>query len=76
MVLVEIVAGSIFSLKNANTRRLRGTPVAPLAGFTETTVGAVLSVSVVNDELNVTAKAFPAKSFTLGSVAPPKTRAV
>jgi hypothetical protein len=43
IVLVEIVAGSIFSLRVTVTAVLTATPVAPLVGETDTTVGGVVS---------------------------------
>ena len=45
-VVAAIVAGFIASLKVALTTWLMGTPVAPLAGIVETTVGGVVSGAV------------------------------
>jgi hypothetical protein len=76
-VFVEIVAGSMFSLKVTKTFRLRGTPVTLLAGLTEVTVGGVVSdgrADVVNAKVKFTAKAFPATSVT--PLLPPLTVSV
>jgi hypothetical protein len=43
IVLVEIVAGSMFSLKVTVTAVLTATPVAPFVGETDATVGGVVS---------------------------------
>jgi hypothetical protein len=68
----------MFSLKVVVTAVLVATTVAALAGFTEDTVGAVVSevVPVLNDEVKLAAKALPARSFTRGSVVPPSTVSV
>ncbi len=70
-VVVLIVAGFMSSLKVAVMLPLRETPVAPLPGVIEDTVGGVVSVTVVNDQLASAASALPAASLT--PAAPPRT---
>lgn len=78
IVLVEIVAGLMSSIKLIVTAGFLGTPVAPPVGLMETTVGDVVSAIelVVKDEVSVVSNALPAKSVTRGSVAPPNTLTV
>jgi hypothetical protein len=77
IVLVEIVDAVIASLKVTVTAVVAATPVAPLAGLTDATVGGVVSAAtVVNVEVNVVARALPAASLTRGSVVPPRTLTV
>jgi hypothetical protein len=63
---VEVVIEelSIGSLNVALAHELSGAPVAPLAGLVLVTVGGVVSVVVVNDQLLTAVIALPAKSFT------------
>ena len=61
-VVVLIVDGSIASLNVADTVELTATPVAPSAGIVDTTVGAVVSPAV--NENDVCAIALPCASFT------------
>src|SRR5437764_7016858 len=75
-VVAVIVAAFIASLKVAVTLVVPLTFVAPLAGDVAVTVGGVTSLLVVNDHVELAASALPAKSFTRGSVAPPRTVAV
>jgi hypothetical protein len=77
-VLVDTVAGSKASLKLIVTDGFLGTPVAPVGGLTATTVGGIVSggSAVVNDDEKFVANALPAKSLTLGSVAPPSALTV
>jgi hypothetical protein len=74
-VFVLIVVGSIFSLNVTLIVVFVATPVAPFAGLTALTPGAVVSDPelVLNDDENVVASALPAKSLTRGSMAPPST---
>jgi hypothetical protein len=73
-VAVEIVAGSIASLKVAVTAVVVATAVAPTIGETAVTAGGVVSgVAVVNDHVTLVASALPATSLARGSVAPPFT---
>ena len=62
------------SLKITLTAAAGLTPTAPPAGVTPTTVGGVVSASVVNDQLASEASALPARSFTPAE--PPVTTAV
>ena len=73
-VLPLTVAGSTASLKVTVMLAVRETPVAPLAGEVDETVGAVVSTEKLHTRS--AAKALPARSFTRGSVAPPRTLAV
>src|SRR5438067_10579212 len=75
-VVALIVAAFIASLKVAVTFVVAVTPVAPAAGEVAVTVGGVTSLLVVKDHVELAASALPAKSFTRGSVAPPRTVAV
>jgi hypothetical protein len=74
----EIVSAFMASLKVTATVALVATPVAPLAGFTDETVGAVVSdaVLVVNVDVKVAVNALAAASLTRGSVVPPTTVSV
>src|SRR5687767_1286345 len=68
-------AADISSLNTAVMVVLALTPLAPLAGVTDVTVGGVASTNrVVNVQLNVLASALPAASFTPD--APPMILAV
>jgi hypothetical protein len=59
------LAGAIGSLKVADNVVPTLTFVAPAAGVTAETVGAVVSgAAVVNDQVKSEASAFPARSFT------------
>ncbi len=71
-----MVADSIASLKVAVTVVPVLTPVAPLAGDVEVTVGGVVSAAavVVKDQVTLLASALPATSLT--PLAPPLTVAV
>ena len=73
---VPIVDVSIASLNVAVTAVVIAIPVAPLAGDIAVTVGGVVSVTVVNDHVELAASALDARSLTRGSVAPPFTVAV
>jgi hypothetical protein len=73
-VLVVIVEASIAWLKVAVTVVVVATPVAPLVGVDEVTVGGGAAVAVVNDQVKSLARAVPLVSFT--PVAPPFTVAV
>ena len=66
------VAAAIASLKVAVMLAVLLTPVAPLAGDVDVTVGGV--VSIVKVQTLSTASALPATSFT--PLAPPRTIAV
>jgi hypothetical protein len=70
-----MVVGSIGSLKVAVTAVLVATPVAPLDGVTDVTIGGVgAGAAVVNDQVKLAAIGVPASSFTPD--VPPTTVAV